>query len=345
MTIPELTLAGPPRERGRVHGETLRETIADGVGRWKEAVSGQVDPDRVIDEVATKTGFLATAEAHASELVEEVRGIAEGAGQSFETMLAWQLIDEVWWYVDEMIGAIDARERCTAFAISDGARGWVGQTQDLPRHLDGGQVLLRYQDEDGLEVLAPSIAGLLALNGTNSSGFAACITTLSQLPHSTDGLSSGFIVPTLMRCRSVDEGLAFLRSTPIASGNSYVFGTAGEVCGVEVSSEAVEPFGADGRFLHTNHALVLEPVHEYVRFAGSVERLAQIDEAVAADSDLDDLLAVYGQAPICRPRAAEDHAMSVGTMFFELGPEPACHFAPGPLDSDLLVTYRFTEGE
>ena len=340
-TIPEITLSGAPVERGRAHGETLRVMIDDAITRWREHLAATIDPDRVINEVAGDVGFLAAAEAHTPHLVEEVRGIAEGSGQTFETMFAWQLIDEVWWYVDEVLGAIDPQERCSALAINHGGVGWVAQTQDLPRHLDGGQVLLRYRDDDGLEILAPSIAGLLALNGVNNAGFAACITTLSQLAHCTTGLSSGFIISELLRCRSVDEAMILIGRLPIASGNSFLLGTSARSAGVEVSADGTAPVGTTERVLHTNHTLVMDPVFDYVRFAGSVDRLDQLETAVRADAGRDELEAVYREFPICRPRQSDDATMTVGTMLFELGNESACHFAAGPLPTDSLVTYRF----
>jgi hypothetical protein len=339
--IPEIVLSGPPRERGRAHGEALRGLIGEAIDRWYHHLATTIDPDRVIREVAGDVGFLEAAQAYTPHLVEEVQGIAEGSGQRFETMFAWQLIDEVWWYIDELLGEVEPRERCSALAINHRGVGWVAQTQDLPRHLDGGQVLLRYRDEDGLEILAPSIAGLLALNGVNRQGFAACITTLSQLGHVTTGLSSGFIVPELLRCRSVEDALSFLGRVPIASGNSFLFGTATRSAGVEVSADGMTPVGTTDRVLHTNHALVMDPVFDYVRFAGSVERLGQLDADVRPDSSRAGLEAVYREFPICRVRESDDASISVGTMLFELGPDPLCHFAPGPLATDELATYRF----
>ena len=153
--IPELTLLGTPLERGRAHGEHLRDPIGHAIDRWYEHIASRYDPRRLTIEV-TNAGFLDAAERHTRELVDEVRGIAEGSGQAFETMFAWQLVDECWWYLDEITGSPQPHEACSAMAANDGSRGFVAQTQDLYRHVDGSQVMLRYVDEDGLEVLAPS---------------------------------------------------------------------------------------------------------------------------------------------------------------------------------------------
>ena len=342
--IPELTLSGVPRDRGRQHGEELRGLIAAAVGAWFEHLATRTDPHAFVTEISGGTGLRAAGEAHAPDLMAEVAGIAEGAGQDFETMFAWQLIDECWWYLDDAearaSGAVNGRERCSALAVNHRGRGIVAQTQDLDRHCDGTQVMLRYLDPSGLEVLVPSLAGLLALNGVNSAGLAVGITTLSQLPHSTSGIASGLLVPLLLRCATTDEALALLDRVPIASGNSFVIGSGDRSAAVEVSSEALAVSADGDRALHTNHALVQEPVHPYMRFDHSVARLRQLDERVRPDSTVEDLAAMYAGGPVCQSRSGRGTQMSVGTMIFELGDEPVCHYAPGPLNTDELVTYR-----
>ena len=343
--IPELTLSGPLRDRGRQHGEELRDLIAGALGAWFDHLAAHTDPRAFVAEVSGRTGLRAAGDAHVPELMAEVAGIAEGAGQDFETMFAWQLIDECWWYLDDMQArasdpAAEGRERCSALAINHEGRGVVAQTQDLDRHCDGTQVMLRYLDQSGLEILAPSLAGLLALNGVNSAGLAVCITTLSQLPHSPAGVSSGLLVPALLRCGTADEALDLLGRLPIASGNSFVIGSRDRSVALEVSSTAVAVSADGDRALHTNHALVQEPLHPYLRFDHSVARLRQLDEHVRPDSTLEGLAAMYAAGPVCRSRAGDGSQLSVGTMIFELGDEPVCHYAPGPLDTDEMDTYR-----
>ncbi len=367
--IPELTLTGPPRERGRHHGEELRSLIASAVDAWFEHLAERTDPRAFVAEITRRSGLREAAEKRAGDLLTEVAGIAEGAAQDFDTMFAWQLIDECWWFLDETTGATAPDEtpraaarstatqvpagvatpptagqgplqRCSALALNDGSRGMVAQTQDLYRHCDGAQVMLRCVDQSGLEILAPSLAGMLALNGVNRAGLAVGITTLSQLPHSCDGVGSGLLVSMLLRCTTVAEALALLERVPIASGNSFVIGTRDRSLVVEVSSEMVA-VSADGRRgLHTNHVLVQQPHHHYPHLEHSQARLRQLEEAVRPDSTVTDLAAMYSSGAVCESRAADTALMSVGTMIFELDDEPLCHYAAGPLDTDELVTYR-----
>lgn len=341
--IPEVALAGSPRDRGRAHGETFRDLIAETIDAWFEVLGQRTDPLDFVAEILHVSGFREAAEAHTPEYMDEVWGISEGAAQSMEAMFAWQLIDECWWYLDEMTGDLQPHEACSAMAINDGTRGIAAQTQDLYRHFDGSQVMLRYVDDDGLEILAPSAAGLLAYNGVNSAGLAVCITTLSQLAHQTSGVSSGFIVPKLLRCQSVDEALDWLRSVPLASGNSWTLGTRDRSVVVEVSAEGVTIVDDGDRALHTNHTLAQDSVWEYVRFGNSAQRLQQLEDSVSPRMTVDEVAAMYATGAICQSRTGPAEVMSVVTAIFEMDETTQrCHVAPGPLDTETLTTYEMS---
>lgn len=343
--IPELTLTGSPRERGHAHGEAVREMMPVAIDRWLDRLTETGAPSDFITRLVGETELLTTAERETPDLVDEVRGIAEGSGQPFEVIFAWQLIDEAWWYLDDVLDHATPLERCSAFATNHNGRGLCGQTQDLYRHLDGLQVMLRSVDDDGLEILAPSIAGLLAFNGVNSAGLAVCITTLSQLAHSTTGVSSGFLVPSLLRCRSIDEALQMLQTTPIASGNSFTLAERGRSVVVEVSATEQVTVHDGDRALHTNHPLGATSVQEYARFESSAERLEQLGRTVRPDSTFEEIAAMYTTGAICQSRSADRDVISVGTMLFELDDEQICHYAAGPLDEEPLIAYRMESVE
>lgn len=340
--VPEISLTGTPHQRGETHGEEARDLIAAVLDAWMQSLAPSTDPAAFIAALVNNTGFLNAAEADTPELVEEVRGIAAGANQSFETMFAWQLVDEAWWYLAEQNGDFSPLEKCSALAINHNGSGILAQTQDLDRHFDHAHVMLRTTEPDGMEILSPSIAGLLGLNGVNSAGVAVGITTLSSLAHSRSGVGSGFLTARMLRSRSIDEALSFLRSTPIASGNTFLLGQRDRSVVVEVSADSVLTYADGDRGLHTNHPFVQQPTYDFDLFATSLERFDQLDSTVRPDSTLDELVAMYGTGYICQSRREGEPVVSVATMLFELGDTQRCHYAPGPLDSETLTTYDMT---
>jgi hypothetical protein len=98
-----LQLTGSPRERGLQHGSALRREIADVLALWRAdlARSTKREADVVVGEFLRATQFIPAIEKWTPGLLDEVRGLAEGSGQSFETILAFQLLDELWVYLDQ----------------------------------------------------------------------------------------------------------------------------------------------------------------------------------------------------------------------------------------------------
>ena len=75
------------------------------------------------------TDFIPAIEKWTPGLLDEVRGIAEGAKLPFEEVYVFQLADEIW-----SMGAWAMREKCTAIAVD--RRGdqptLVAQNMDIP---------------------------------------------------------------------------------------------------------------------------------------------------------------------------------------------------------------------
>src|SRR5579862_9544441 len=153
---------GTGRERGRAHGEALRERIGGLLERWDADVATRLHRPAaalVADLVGT-TGFAAAVERHTPDLLEEVRGIAEGAGVAFERVLALNLMDEEWWFT----APAAPRDACTLIAVAgDGARPTLlAQNMDLPEVMDGAQAILRLGEGDaaGAVLTAAGMVGL-----------------------------------------------------------------------------------------------------------------------------------------------------------------------------------------
>ena len=171
-------VSGSPRELGRAHGEEMRTTIAEGLQHWLEMIATEtgLGPEESSSHFSGPAISSAAIEAHAHNYLEEVRGIAEGADQSFDTMLAYQLMDEEWWYRDSLARSRRASfHACSAVGVArDGGTSLVAQNMDLPSYYDGTQVLLRLRRDDGPETMVFTPAGILGTTGLNQDGVAVC---------------------------------------------------------------------------------------------------------------------------------------------------------------------------
>jgi isopenicillin-N N-acyltransferase-like protein len=219
-------LVGSPRERGQAHGMALASQMQTVFDAWRMQMhaifgNGSGDTDSMVarawcrswcDDFISATDFEGDIETWAPGLLDEVGGMAEATGISYNEMLVFQCMDEYWyhgkaiaepWQVDS-----PRPEHCTAFALSahesSGAPAIVAQTMDLESFRDGFQVVLRVNAVDCSlpEQLIFSHAGMVGLCGVNSAGVAIACNNLSQLNHSTRGLPVAFVVRAILQ-RSV----------------------------------------------------------------------------------------------------------------------------------------------
>lgn len=272
-----LVLRGSPRERGRQHGEALRERIGEVFAAWEQEIARETGLALAayLERFAADTSFLSAIERCTPELLEEVRGLSEGAGRGFDELLALQCMDEQWGHVEGLVRAGAAgqaghesgapREKCSCLGVV-GPPTLVAQNMDLPGYLAGLQTLLRIEADaaDGGGALVLSFPGFLGLCGVADHGLALCVNTLSQLRRDPAGLPVAFFVRGVLG-RRLDAARELLTTAPHASGQNYLLGVAGALVDLECSAGGAAPYPADldpadlapavRAICHTNHPL------------------------------------------------------------------------------------------
>lgn len=369
--LPVIELSGTPRQRGRIHGETLRPMIREIVDLWKsELASAWGDPDDYIQEFLADTRFTDAVLHWTPGLMEEVRGISEGSGIDFDTLFAFQCVDEEWWYSRNRRHGIvlPPYEKCSVVAVfgQENIPTIVAQNMDLASWEDGFQILLRIRHEDSdLESFVFTQAGLIATNGMNNRGIGECVNALLQLDQRIDGLPVAFINRGILERETFGDAVDFVKSVNHASGQAYTIGGPERAVTLECSARSVVPFEPvenATRLYHTNHPLAnpdqaifdeylekigLERTDWYpnseIRYAALESRLKS-SERPAILQTVKDALASHDDPdhPVCR-HIAEDGSggFTFGCTVFELGPEPRLHLAPGPPCSTAFETFEF----
>jgi hypothetical protein len=332
-------VSGSGRERGRMHGEILRNRIAGALERWDSEVGERMGIPAAahVAGLLGATRFVPAIERSTPDLLEEVHGIAEGAAVSYQRILAYNLMDEEWWYSQ----ARGHRHACSLVAVAgtDDRGALLAQNMDLPEVMDGGQTILRSTAPDGSRTVVLTAAGMIGLTGCNSDGLGVCVNTLSMLHHSGEGLPVAFVLRGLLERRSLAAAETFLHTVPHASGQHYAVGCGDDVAGFECSAGGVVASdGGTTRFWHTNHPLASRDVDpaddEPGGTADSQRRLARLAETapeVESSADCEELLADK-KAPLCVAPEAEHHWLTFGSIAMELGSKPTVRIAPGPPD-------------
>ena len=334
-----LVLVGGPAERGRQHGEALRERVQAAVGRFLDDAAGRtgMSGQRYVAQFLGETGFHRAMAAHTPDLVTELAGIAEGAGVAADELLAYNLLDEEWWYSETL------RSKCSALAVPacGGHPGLVAQTMDLPRSMDGGQVLLHHRHPDGREVAVLSSAGFLGLTGCNADGVGICVNALGMLHHDARGLPVACVVRGALDRPTAAAAAAFVRSVPHASGQHYALvDRSGDAYGLECSAGGTTESASGTRpFFHANHPLASDDVdpavtRDLTQVESSRRRQAALESAGPAVATRADCRALLSErtAPICVSRGDAGGWLTFGAVATELGDTVTIDVALGPPD-------------
>lgn len=366
-----LRLDGQPRARGRAHGETLREAVVELLDFWGDNLeqTHRIDRRRYVDLLFARSGYLAALTRSAPLVLEEIEGIAEGAGVNFRTLLAFQHVNEEFDAAPAFAREAGYGEACTTIALDPAEQrpALIAQNLDLAEFLDGFQIMLRMPcDASEGEILTLSVPGMISLNGMNSHGFAVCDNTLGQLRANLDGVPIFAIYRLLLECRTLGEAQALVQRTPHAVGLNWVMGDPGGVCMIERSAnEAVlhAPLTPAPAF-HTNHPLTCTDWRDeyrpgapkrprparstYLRLAAVHQRLRGRDAADLSVKDLIDILSSQDDPdyPVSRGGGANQEDQQIGFTLacniFELREgAPRWHIASGPPHRTAFRTFGF----
>jgi isopenicillin-N N-acyltransferase-like protein len=263
---PHVRVAGEPRERGRLYGKTA----AARVRRSAEAYAGLFHfyADISWDEARTwALPFVDPIERHDGRYLEEMRGIAEGAGLAFEDILALNLRTEL------MFAAAAERalhgeaapmgRECSAIValpqITQDGHTLLAQNWDWMIHTRDTVIVLEAQQDDGPSFVTVVEAGLLAKTGMNERGIGVVTNALvSTADKGEPGVPYHILLRSLMDAESLTDALTRLERARRSSSANYLVASAE---GLAMNAECL-PGGfsgvlidppRDGVFAHTNH--------------------------------------------------------------------------------------------
>jgi isopenicillin-N N-acyltransferase-like protein len=250
---PLVRVSGTHREMGQQIGEACKKQVQHSISNGRALLADAYEQLELTWEGAQIQArkYIPFAQERYLQYVEEMTGVAEGAGVAFEDLAVMNAMEAV---------TSDALHltRCTSMAVND------ERTAD-------GHVLLAHnedwvpEDEDDVFIihatpkteppfLAMTYGGLLPNIGINAYGIA-------QLCDSVYPNDSRIGTPRLVVSRAVlasktpDEAIRHMLSAQRAAGYNHLLAhESGELYSVEVSARRFAIlYGEDGYIVHTNH--------------------------------------------------------------------------------------------
>ncbi|HUU29976.1 MAG TPA: C45 family peptidase [archaeon] len=361
--IPYVILEGSPYEQGLAHGRQLKDKIQRVVWLWKEnqARLYGVNPDSFIKVFLERTDYTSAIKEYTPELLEEVKGIATGADMDFNTIFAFQLLDEV-----GMNGRDVMQDKCSALGVNRTQRNpaIVAQNMDLEGFRNGYQAVLKIKSPDSdLGILVFTCAGLIATNGMNNRGLGVCVNALTQLAYKTEGLPVAYVIRGLLEQPDLEKAIEFVSRVKHATGQNYLIGGPERTCSFECSSGRVveyRPEDTPGMVFHTNHPFVnnefcpkhLEFLAQHpdnlsgdenseVRFCTLGKMLTESTGEVDVNLVKQILSSGHPQHPICRPYLDVLSSHTFGSTVMVLSGNPELYVSAGPPDVNPYEVFRF----
>src|SRR5262249_10433375 len=179
--IPVLDLAGTPAQIGAAHGESQRARIREYAERFISWVLS-CSPLRLSEQELWQRWApqVAVNQREAPALVEEMHGIARGAGVPFERVFLLNSLLDLNSF--RYLALATNFAGCSTFAVTAEAgtgRTLVGQTYDMPALHQDYLTLLRLKPNGGPRQLVFTFAGIVGAAGLNEAGIAVNINYLS----------------------------------------------------------------------------------------------------------------------------------------------------------------------
>ncbi len=360
--IPHLTTTGDGHARGFAHGRRFRREIAENVETYvgRFAASG-LDRNQAFSEAEQ---WLKAITALAPAYADEMRGIAEGSGESEAAVallnaryeLAFSLFGR-----EAMRGALLEIDGCTTFGLTpevtaDG-HSWLGQNWDWLEGVHGRTFVLRAQRKDRPSFVCLTEAGIAGGKmGVNECGVGLVENGLAS---SHDGRHP-YRRPFHVRCRevldaeSLEEALPAVSDGPRTCSANFVIGQAGgSIVNVETSPDhASRLYPRDGIITHSNHFLsaghgesLLERISPSTlqRVDRMRELLSDVRGAISFDH-MRNATTDHSGAPnaICRhpdlTQSGAKRTMTVGAVLIDLDAR-IMHVANGPPCSNEYVAF------
>ncbi|MGO1120380.1 C45 family autoproteolytic acyltransferase/hydrolase [Rhodovibrionaceae bacterium A322] len=240
---------GSPRDLGRALGVAGKTALVEDAFNTAQfqTLSQWIGSSRVEQ-------ILAAAERNFPEIVEEIRGIAEGAEQPFEKVFVWNCRGDL----RDLARSDD--DGCTTFQLpaSEKHPATIGHNEDGAPAFQGKGFMVKAKPDQGPAFEAFCYPGMLPGHafGYNANGLVQTINNIR--PHDlTVGIPRHVITRAILSCKDMAQALELTRRTDRASGFHHNLGSCQQpnLYSVEAPASGQKALEVSAPLAHANHLL------------------------------------------------------------------------------------------
>ncbi|MEM1515454.1 MAG: C45 family peptidase, partial [Candidatus Bathyarchaeia archaeon] len=243
-----LELSGSMNEIGYKLGVKCKSSIDRFLEWFYEEFQGKITKEQALRHAKKHIPFI---EEYCPITAEEMRGIAEGSGRTYEEITLISLHEEIQSFTER---------RCTAFAATGeatlGNDTYIGQNwdADLISYRDGEfPLLLNVKPDTGPNYLAYAYPGMPAGAGLNSYGIGLSWNSVPRL-ELTIGVPTYTIIAEILHQKTIGDALGIIIKVKRAGCFNFIIGDEdGEIYDVEATPSDLDIYYSDRYIGHANH--------------------------------------------------------------------------------------------
>ena len=246
---------GTHREMGVDFGRATREILHEFLSESAKFYRRHATHDAVYARRYAMRNFFSHTQRRFPDYLEETRGIAEGAGLTFEDIFFLTADEEL----ATLLWKRKTSEKCSSAVVRTKHGLLLGHNEDYPPHYLGRLVIVDAEPDDAPAFLAVTYPYILTGPGCgfNSAGLAFSADSL-MFPPQRVGIPSNFVLRDVYRARRFGEAQKIM-ATRALMGNAAVIASVKEnraiVVEASLNDTAVITMGKQNFLAHTNHVL------------------------------------------------------------------------------------------
>ncbi|GAA0428277.1 C45 family autoproteolytic acyltransferase/hydolase [Lentibacillus halophilus] len=251
-----LHLSGDPKEIGRQHGEQGKQEMINSMNTYERLFYEFQGIDWTDVKERAKI-HIPAIEAFDIALLEEMEGVAEGSGMTFEDVLALNARSEIALTGDAHTSFSDG---CTSISTCSPVTNdtIMGQTWDWKGSQKDSLLMLNIEREDRPNVSMITEAGIIGKIGCNDHAIGVGLNALHS-SQKTKGIPIHLGLRSILDTSSLHEAMANVQEGQMASAANFMIGyhedqRGGMALHVEVSPYGIAVTNQDTSYgVHANH--------------------------------------------------------------------------------------------
>jgi isopenicillin-N N-acyltransferase-like protein len=220
--FPQIRIKGSPYDRGCQYGQQAAPRIRRSIAIY-QAFFNHLAGWNWNEATAHALTYETALKDYRPHFLDEIRGIADGAGVRYEDILALNVRTEI----RNAAIARSAPKECTAFVVlpqlTKSAHTWIGQNWDWIPNVAETVIVLEVESDNRPNFVTVVEAGLLAKTGMNSAGIGLVTNALNcDLEKGKPGVPYHAILRAILEAENFSEAMGAIITHSRASSANYL---------------------------------------------------------------------------------------------------------------------------